>query len=356
MVTIGIDAHKRSWVAVAVDEAGRVLGTEHAGARQSDAIKLYAWARTLAAADGMGCWGIEGAMHFGRPLAQYLVARGIRVVEVPGSSTARERRRSRGRDSEKSDVTDATAIARVALRDGQRLPPIGLDGEPARCRALSEHRDNLVLARTAALNQLYAHLGHTHPAEIRPFQARRNRAWLAQLATRVPPRTHDALADARLLIIQQLAALIGMLDAQIRQLDRELVALASTVAPTLLRIHGLAELSAAKIVGIVGHIDRFPTAARFASYAGVAPIEASSGDRQRHRLNRRGNRQLNRVLHIVALVQRRRFPPARKFVAKKVAEGKSAREALRALTRHLANVVFRALCQDQQIALELRAA
>jgi transposase len=134
-------------------------------------------------------------------------------------------------------------------------------------------------------------------------------------------------------------------------LDQELAQLAEQLAPSLLAIHGLGSLSAAKLVGIVHHVERFATPGHFAAYAGVAPVEASSGDRRRHRLSRRGNRQLNRVLHIIAVVQRRGYAPAQAYVAKKILEGKSRKEALRALKRHLANVVFRALQRDATAGL-----
>lgn len=345
MLTIGIDAHKRTWVAVAVDAAGRPVSS-YTTSVSADAVRaIVDWAQTLAHTSGMAIerWGIEGAMHYGRSLAQALVQVGAPVVEVPGSATARERRRSRGREAEKTDVTDATAIARLTLRDGARLPIIGLDGPAAQCHALSEHRDNLVLARTAALHQLYAHLTHTHGTTAPRLAGRQHRPWLAQLVDGVPPPSADPLATARYLVVRQLATMVLAYDALITTLDRELTALAHAFAPSLLAIPGLGALSAAKLLGIVGHIERFPSAAHFAAYAGVAPLEASSGDRQRHRLNRRGHRQLNRVLHIVAVVQRRDYPPAQQYVARKIAEGKSRKEALRALKRQLANVLYRTL-------------
>ena len=345
-VVIGVDAHKYGWVAVAVDETGRRVDACVTEATPIGAQQCQEWASALDVAGGVRRWGIEGAMHYGRALAQHLIRHGAVVVEVPGSATAAERRRSRGREAEKSDVTDALAIARVTLRDGDRLPAIAVDGAPARCHVLSEHRDNLILARTAALNQLYAHVTHTHPAAPRyAFQARRNRPWLRELAA-AKPSASTSLTQARTMIVGQLAAMVLMYDEMIRALDQELRVLADQLAPALLSIHGVGPLCAAKLVGIIHHIDRFPTAARFAAYAGVAPLEASSGDRRRHRLSRRGNRQLNHVLHVVAVVQRRGFAPAQAYLAKKTREGKSSKEALRALKRQLANVVFRALQRD----------
>ena len=351
MCTIGVDTHKRSWVAVAIDDTGRSVGQYQGVAGGATATDILAWAAGLSGGATAARWGIEGAMHFGRLLAQAAVTADMAVVDVPGSAMAAERRRSRGRASEKSDLTDALAIARLALRDFDQLPPIARDGDVDRCRALSEHRDNLVLARTAALNQLYAHQGHTDPTAMRPFQGRRNRDWLARLARDERPPAIDPLTAARRHIQQQLAQLIALYDAQIAVLDRELVTLATQLAPTLLTVHGVGPVSAAKIAGITGQISRFPTAARFAAYAGVASIEASSGERRRHRLSRRGNRQLNRTIHTIAVVQRRDYPPAQAYLARKLAEGKSRMEALRSLKRQLANVVYRRLQADAALLM-----
>lgn len=349
MLTIGVDTHKRSWVAVAVDESGRPVGQCARPAGAVEAAELIAWAMAISPSAGVSRWGIEGAMHYGRSLAQCVFAAGMPVYEVPGHATALERRRSRGRSAEKSDHSDALAIARVVLRDAADLPPVAADGEVSRCRALSEHRDNLVLARTAALNQLYAHQGHTEPAAKRPFQGRRNRPWLARLASGPLPAAGDPLSAARHLIQRQLAQIIAVYDELIATLEADLGRLAEQLAPALLTLHGVGRVSAAKIVGIVGNVDRFTTAARFAAYAGVAPLEASSGDRQRHRLSRRGNRQLNRTLHIIAVVQRRDFRRAQAYLARKTSEGKSRKEALRALKRQLANVVYRLLQEDARL-------
>jgi transposase len=239
------------------------------------------WASALPAAEGITRWGIEGAMHYGRALAQHLVRHGVVVVEVPGSATAGERRRSRGREAEKSDGTDALAIARVALRDGERLPGIGVDGAAARCHALSEHRDNLVLARTAALNQLYAHVTHTHPDARRyAFQARRNRPWLRTLSA-AKPSGSTPITQARAMIVGQLATMVLTYDELIRALDQELRVLAEQLAPELLTIHGVGPLSAAKLVGIVHHIAsgfrRRPASPRMPAWPRLRPPAATDG-------------------------------------------------------------------------------
>ncbi len=156
--------------------------------------------------------------------------------------------------------------------------------------------------------------GHTHPPAVRPFQGRRNRDWLAQIAHAEPSTESNPLTAARLAFQQQLAHVLALSDAQRIVVERDL------------------------------------TAARSAAYAGVAPIEASSADRQRHHLRRHGNRQLNRVIYTIAVAQRRDYPIAQEYLARKLREGKSRKEALRALKRQKANVVYRRLQADANLS------
>jgi transposase len=348
MLTVGIDAHKRQVVIALVDATGRVLGSRRL--TKSDAALPYVTQWLSATAPGATAlrWGIEGSGTYGRQLAQALVAAGYTVFEVPGLSTSAERHRSRGREREKTDVTDAVAIGRVVLRDADRLPRVQPDGAAYQCRLLSEHRDNLIHERTRLLNQLYAHLAQQMPMSRPVFRSRNHRQLLSELAN--APLPTDPLAVTRTLVVRQLAALIHEVDVAVADLTAQLVELAPRVAPTLLRIPGCAALTATKLLGEAGAVARFASPARFAAYAGTAPLEASSGDRRRHRLSRRGNRQLNCALHTIAVTQRRWHPIGRAFIARKLSEGKSRREALRSLKRHLANVVYRALIADRQLA------
>jgi transposase len=346
MLTIGVDAHKAILVAVAVDGTGRECASTSVPTTEDGIAQLMAWASSLQPSDKQR-WGIEGSGSYGRRLAQTLVRRHITVVEVPGIATATERRRSRGRQREKSDGTDALAIARVTLRDATVLPPVQCEGPAYQCKLLTEHRDNLVLARTRALNQLYAHIDHAAPVARAAFRSVRGRALLARLASTAPTAT-DAIAFARESVVHQLAQLVQSLDSMIASLDAQLIALAGVVAPALLQLTGVGALTAAKVLAEAGDVARFATAAKFAAYAGVAPLEASSGTHRRHRLSRRGNRQLNGAIHIVAVTQRRWHPSAQAFLARKLADGKTRKEALRGLKRHLANVIYRALKLDAQ--------
>jgi transposase len=306
MLTIGVDSHQCSYMAAAIDHAGRPMTTLAVPATDAGRQRLRAWAGGLAALEPRQ-WGIEGSGSYGRSLAQLLVASGEAVFEVPGLATAQERGRSLGRQRDKTDATDALAIARVTLREAERLPRITPAGGAYRCKLLSEHRDNLVLQRTRALNQLYAHLAALEQREPGTFRAARGRRTLAALARRVPAST-DPIQDLQARIAQQLAELVQQYDQLIAQTTLELRSLATLYAPTLLELRGVGALTAAKILGEAGDIRRFQYSAKFAAYAGVAPIEASSGDRRRHRLSRRGNRQLNCAIHTIAVTQRRWHP------------------------------------------------
>jgi transposase len=160
MFTVGVDSHKRSWVAAMVDAAERPLADLAVPATQDGAAQLLTWAGQLVADSAPMQWGVEGSGSYGRLLAQRLVRTGARVYEVPPAATARERRHALGRQRQKSDPADALAV-RLTLREAERLPRVVLRGEACQCKLLDEHRENLVLTRTRALNQLYAHLTHS---------------------------------------------------------------------------------------------------------------------------------------------------------------------------------------------------
>ena len=246
--------------------------------------------------------------------------------------------------------TDALAVARLTARDAAALGPVRGDGLPQQLKVLTEHRDNLLLQRTRVLNQLHAHLAAlrtVHAPAVGPLKKPSALTYWAHLEL----AGVDALTRHRLLIVRQLAALALTFEPLVAALDAELARLTAEAATPLVGLCGASHLTAAKILGEVGDVTRFATPAKFAAYCGVAPIEASSGPRVRHRLNRRGNRQLNRAIHTVALVQRRWEPRAKVFFARKIAEGKTKREPVRSLKRALANVIYRLLAPDRRFAI-----
>lgn len=341
MLIIGVDSHKKTLTAAAIDSMGREQGTILVAASAKGRAELLSWAERVRGAAPV-TWGIEGSGTYGRTLAQELCASGSPVYEVPGTATARERRAAVGVQRQKTDTSDALAVARITAREGERLPRVYTAGIPHRCKLLSEHRDNLVLQRTRLMNQLHAQVSALDEPPSLAISATRGRHLLEKWVRR-PGCSTDPLQLLHQQIIRQLARLILIYDEMARAVADELAKLVKEAAPELVELRGSGALTAARILGETGDIQRFDSASRFASYCGVAPIQASSGERVRHRLSRRGNRQLNYSLHTIAVTQRRWDERAKAFLERKIAEGKSRKEALRCLKRHLANVVYRIL-------------
>ncbi|MGH3604096.1 MAG: IS110 family transposase, partial [Pseudonocardiaceae bacterium] len=243
----------------------------------------------------------------------------------------------------KTDQVDARSVAVAALTgaDRQHLQ----DDHAETLRLLSEHRDELVRRRTQVVNRLHVILMHLLDGGA-PASLTADRA--AALLGRIR-RARGARATRRALAVD-LVAEIRHLDKKIATAERHVADAVSDTEPTLLQLPGVGPVLAARIIGRVGSLDRFPSANHFASYCGTAPIEVSSGDVTRHRLSRAGDRQLNHALHLIALSQVRCHAPARAYYQRKRAAGKGHREAMRCLKRRLATVIFRHLTADQHAA------
>ena len=337
-VVIGIDPHSRIHVAAALDEHGRPVDSREVGASPEQLGQLLDWIAGLDVAKV----AVEGAKGYGLPLARLLVAAGYVVVDVSSNLTAEERKRSRRRG--KDDESDAVAIARVALRESD-LPTMNPTHLDADLKLLVDARDQLVQEEARVRNRLHALLltmspGYhniTGPLNGRPAFGR------ARSLTLKARKTDPMRAKLALAAIRRLHALR---DEQ-ADLEQDINDELARRHPTNLQaIPGVGPLTAAKILGEVRDVRHYASAAAFAAHAGVAPIPASSGNTHRHRLARGGNRQLNRALFTIAMVQARWHPPAREYLARKRAEGKTSAEARRCLKRHLANVVYRALVTD----------
>jgi len=322
MIVIGVDVHKHSLTAVAVDEPGRMLDEKTVTAADDE---LLAWAGGLA---DERLWALEDCRQLTRALERQLLAAGEELVRVPPKLMAPERRTGRARG--KSDAIDALAVARAALRE-PRLSRPRPDEHPFReLKLLVDHREDLVDERRRAQQRLRWHLHQLDPSFAvparhldRPAQLDRVSRWLAR---RGP--------DVQVRIARELLARCRSLTRSIVELDRELERRTAQLAPALLELPGCGVLSAAKLLGEVGPIDRFDSDAQLARHSGVAPLQASSGRVQRHRLDRGGNRQLNAAFYRIAITQARVHPAARAYLERKQAEGKSRREAIRCLKRH----------------------
>ena len=339
MVIIGVDAHTRSHTAAAVDEHGRELATLTVGAGTDGLEALDAW---IAERGPVQLVAIEGARGFGLPITRRLLAAGAEVVDVPTHLTAFGRRSSRSRG--KDDESDAVTIARIALRE-PGLPRLRLSHLAADLKLLVDARDQVVAEGTRVRNRLHALLLALAPgyrdstgALATAAALRRARRLVRAAEASDPVRARLALEAIRRL--RAVEAEAGELEADIRAL------VDASGAPRLLAICGVGPIVAAKILGETHDVGRFPTAAAFAAHAGAAPVPASSGTTSRHRLNRGGNRQLNRALFTVAMVQARWDEQGSAYLARKRAEGKSPAEARRCLMRHLAGVVYRAMVLD----------
>jgi transposase len=334
VIVIGVDPHKQTHTAAAVDAAtGGLRGERTVPARQVGHQRLLEWAR--------GCaeerlWALEDCRHVSVGLERFLLARGERVVRVPPKLMAGARRAARERG--KSDAIDALAVARAALRE-RSLPSARLEGPEREIRLLLDHREDLVCERTRAQQRLRWHLHELDPELELPPGCLDRRVWLERLGRRLARREQTT----QVRISRELARRIAELTRRASELERELATRVHAQAPALLALPGCGPLTAAKLLGETAGVDRFAGDAQLAMHAGVAPLPASSGNKQRHRLNRSGNRQLNCALHRIAVTQGRHHPPARAYLARKQAEGKSRKEALRCLKRHLARTVYRTL-------------
>src|SRR3954454_6981377 len=278
MVVIGADTHKRSHTVAAVEAAsGRALAEHTVPARQHSFDALLTWAR------GHGnerVWAIEDCRHVSGALERFLLAHGETVVRVAPKLTVRERSAARARG--KSDVIDAVAIARAALREGlEKLPAARLAGPELEVRLLVDHRDRLLAQRTALSNDLRWHLHDLWPETEIPPRALTATGWQTRLAARLA----RAEQTARVRIARDELRRVRELTRSINDLHAELAALVSTLAPRLLAARGCGVLTAAKLLGEIADVTRFATAAKLARTAGSAPIPASSGRSQRHRLD-----------------------------------------------------------------------
>jgi transposase len=340
MIVIGTDTHKRTHTAAAVFAGSGQLADElTASAREPGFREFLTWARGI---DAERIWALEDCRHVSGSFERFLVAAGERVVRVPPKLMGQSRRAERS--AGKSDPIDALAVARAALREGpETLPAAHLDEAALRVKLLLDHREDLVRARSEDQQRLRWHLHDLWPELEIPAAALNGLRWLDRIARKLA-RAEQA---TRVRIARELVAEIRRRTRRAAELEREIGALVKEQAPELLSLEGCAALTAAKLIAETAGAGRLSSDAKFARLAGVAPIPASSGKRVRHRLDRGGNRQLNCALHRIAVTQGRVHPPAREFLAKKQAEGKSRMEALRCLKRHLARRVWRLLVNSE---------
>lgn len=337
MVLIGIDPHKGSHTAVVVDDDEHELGRVKVRADRRQLERML----TFAAPFGERTWAVESAGGLGFLLAQQLVNAGEDVVDVPPTLVARVRLLGSGRGS-KNDPNDALSTAIAALRD-PRLRMVVAEDHAMVLRMLADRYQDLTSLRTQAVCRLHALLAALVPGGV---QKRLSANDAAAFLRRVHPVT--AVEVERKNLALELVADVRRLDRMAKTVKARAKVAVTASGTSVTSIYGVGPIIAATIIGHAGDITRFPSADHFASYNGTAPIEASSGPTVRHRLNPRGNRQLNHALHVAAVVQTSRDTPGRAYFQRKLAEGKTPKEAYRALKRRISDAVYKQLRNDRR--------
>jgi transposase len=340
MIVIGVDTHKGSHALSAVDEGtDRVRGSREIKADEPGHLDAVRWARGL---DGERVWAIEDCRHVSRRLEQALLAAGERVVRVPPKMMGASRRSERERG--KSDEIDAQAVARAVVKDGvDRFPAAFLDERAMEIRLLFDHREDLVKERTRLQNRLRWHLLELCPE----LEAKLKRGALSDLRAleRVDRQLRRLGSGTRMRIAREQLAHIRALTCQADRLESELLGLVGAYRPRLLEEQGCGALTAALLIGRTAGAERFGSDACFGRQSGTAPIPCSSGMQTQHRLDRGGDRQLNRALHTIAITRAQHDPATREYLARKRAEGKTKKGALRCLKRYLARRFWRLLTE-----------
>ncbi|EYR61818.1 transposase, partial [Actinotalea ferrariae CF5-4] len=317
-VIIGVDPHRLSATIEVVDQHGDLLGsgrftTDKAG---------YALMRSYVKAWPQRVWAVEGANGAGRPLAQRLVEAGEQVLDVPAKLAARVRLFDTGHNR-KTDALDAHSIAMVAVRtSGLRV--VAADGELEALRMLTDRRDELARLRVQIVNRLQRLL-----AELIPGQRKKDLSAAQAKAMLSTVRPRDIAGKTRRRMAAEEIADLVAVDTKLKKIKAELKAAVLARGSRLLDVYGVGPAGAARILADVGDVARFADRNRFASWTGTAPLDASSGEQIRHRLSRAGNRRMNHVLHVAAIVQLRHDTEGRAYYRRKLAAGKTPMEALR---------------------------
>lgn len=336
MVVLGTDAHKKSHTIVAADGAGVEIGSVTVAATSSGHLRAVQWAARF----GERRWAIEDCRHLSRRFEAELLAAGETVVRVPPKMMAGQRRSAR--TSGKSDPIDALAVARAALREPD-LPVAQLDGPARDVKLLVDYRETLIRERTGLQNRLRWRLHELDPGFDPPAGSLNRYKTLQSIVTMLTDH-HSLVAD----LARREAIRIEEITREANQLERDITARVAQIVPSLLEVPGCGALTAAKLVGEAADITRFHSRDAYAMWAGVAPIPVWSGNPDRFRLNRGGNRQTNAALHRIAVTQIRIHPDAKRFITRRLTSGNTKQEAIRALKRQLSDVIYRTMTKDTQ--------
>src|SRR5690349_2046149 len=340
VVMIGIDPHKASHTAVAINAAEQSLGQLRVRASAVQAERLLGWAQPWPER----AWAVEGAGGIGHLLAQQLLSAGERVLDVPPKLAARVRLLATG-DINKNDPNDARAVAVAALRSAG-VREVSQGDHAGVLKVGSKRHQDLGQARTQVACRLHQVLCELIAGGV-PGQITAGQA--GQILASITPA--GAVEAARRELAAELTEDLRGIDARIRETRKKAAAAVAAAGTSLTGLFGVGPVIAAAVIGDVRHVSRFGNRDRFAAYNGTAPIDVSSGGRKVYRLSRRGNRRLNHAIHMAAITQiRYRHTKGRAYYDKKLAEGKTPKEALRALKRQISDAIFACLQADARRA------
>jgi transposase len=338
-VMIGVDPHKGSHTAVAIGPAEEPLGRQQVRACPDQARQLLAWA----AAWPQRTWAVEGATGLGRLLAQQLAAAGEQVLDIQPKLAARVRLLEAG-DVNKNDPNDARSVAVAALRS--RAPrQVAADGHAAVLKILAKRHRDLARSRNQVACRLHAVLCELVPGG---FAGEITAGLAERLLDQVAPA--GAVAAARHDLATELLADVRRLDHQRRECAKKLAAAVRASGTSLTGLFGVGPVIAGLVIGDVADVTRFPGRSHFAAYNGTAPVEVSSGGRKVYRLSLRGNRRLNHAIHMAAITQiRHKHSDGRAYYERKIAAGKTHKEALRCLKRRISDAIYARLRADARL-------
>lgn len=335
MITIGVDPHKHLHVALAIGDSGEELSDWQGPNSPKGWTELLSWSRSLGTERQ---WGIEGAWSYGRGLAQKLVEADEVVFDINPRWTA-ERRRG-ARNTSKTDRRDAKAIASVVREEALNLPRVLPADETGVLDLLTSEREAAIVEATRLRNQIHAHLMRIDSEYQAHMPSLKSQAGVNALLDYTSP-LRTALEEQRAFVVRRLAQRLQLALLQADELEAQINEIVEVRYLPLTKLCGVSLVTAGTLAAILGPGNRFKSDAQLAAYAGVAPLETSSAGLVRHRLNRGGNRRLNAALYRIVLTQAHHLPQAREYLARRVSQGKTRREAHRALRRFVIRAVWR---------------
>jgi transposase len=339
-IMIGVDPHKGSHTAVVIGPGEEPLGELRVESSPGQAEDLLKWAAQWPERT----WAIEGAAGLGRLLAQQLVAAGELVLDVQPKLAARVRLLQAG-DTGKNDPHDAQSVAVAALRS-RACRPVAAEDHTVVLKIWARRHRDLARARNQVACRLHAVLCELVPGGVRKQITAGQAASVLERVTLSGP-----IGAARRELAAQFLEDLRRIDGQLREANKKLAAAVRASGTTVTEVFGVGPVNAGTIIGDVTDVNRFPTRDHFAAYNGTAPTEVSSGGRKVYRLSLRGNRRINHAIHMAAVTQiRHSHSGGRAYYEKKIAEGKTHKEALRCLKRKISDAIYACLRADARMA------